>query len=396
MDLRKRILTKNACYIAGRTINPKGLMLHSTGANNPRLARYVDAPELDNVSSNHWNQKYPGGREVCVHGFIGLANDGKVATYQTLPWNHRGWGGGGSSNDTHIHVEICEDDLKDASYFQKVYREAVELFAMLCKKYNFNPLDKREVTTHSEGHQMGIASNHADVMHWFPKHGKSMDSFRKDVANEMKNSGDDIQFEQPIDEKPAPVGKSITELANEVLAGKHGSGDERKKSLGAAYDEVQAMVNKMLASGDDKPASKPQAPDIDKLARDTIAGKYGSGAARQKALGSNYAAVQQRVNELLSYNKPQSKSIDQLAREVIDGKHGSGSERKKSLGNQYDAVQKRVNQILGTKKTPSKSTTELAKEVLAGKHGSGRDRMVSLGNRYAEVQQEVNRMLKGR
>ena len=28
---------------------------------------------------------------------------------------------------------------------------------------------------------MGIASNHADVMHWFPKHRKSMDTFRADV-----------------------------------------------------------------------------------------------------------------------------------------------------------------------------------------------------------------------
>ena len=28
---------------------------------------------------------------------------------------------------------------------------------------------------------MGIASNHSDVMHWFPKHGKSMDTFRAAV-----------------------------------------------------------------------------------------------------------------------------------------------------------------------------------------------------------------------
>ena len=28
---------------------------------------------------------------------------------------------------------------------------------------------------------MGIASNHADVGHWWPKHGKSMDDFRTDV-----------------------------------------------------------------------------------------------------------------------------------------------------------------------------------------------------------------------
>lgn len=45
--------------------------------------------------------------------------------------------------------------------------------------------------------------------------------------------------------KPA-TNKSIDELAQEVLAGKHGSGEQRKISLGANYDTVQAKVNEML------------------------------------------------------------------------------------------------------------------------------------------------------
>lgn len=40
--------------------------------------------------------------------------------------------------------------------------------------------------------------------------------------------------------------KSIDELAQEVLAGKHGSGEQRKLSLGSNYDAVQAKVNEML------------------------------------------------------------------------------------------------------------------------------------------------------
>jgi hypothetical protein len=178
MNLKKRILTKNDCYKAGKKIKVKKLMLHSTGANNPKLSRYVDAPELGDISPNHWNQPKPGGREVCVHGFIGKDREGKIATYQTLDWNHRGWGGGGSSNNTHVHVEICEDDLKDKDYFDSVYLEAVELFAYLCKEFD---LTEKDIDTHCEGYKKGIASNHADVMHWFPKHGKSMDTFRADV-----------------------------------------------------------------------------------------------------------------------------------------------------------------------------------------------------------------------
>ena len=181
MNLHKLILTNNACYKAGRTITPKGIMVHSTGANNPNLKRYVgpdDGLLGKNQYNNHWNQDKPDGRQVCVHAFIGKLADGSIATYQTLPWNHRGWHAGGSANDTHIGFEICEDGLTDATYFNKVYKEAVELCVYLCKLYG---LTEKDVIGHYEGYQKGIASNHGDPKNWFPKHGKSMDTFRAEV-----------------------------------------------------------------------------------------------------------------------------------------------------------------------------------------------------------------------
>ena len=181
MNLNKLILTENACYKAGRKITVKGIMVHSTGANNPWLKRYVgpdDGKLGKNQYNNHWNTYHPGGREVCVHAFLGKLADGTVATYQCLPWDHRGWHAGGSANNTHIGFEICEDDLTDGAYFAKVYKEAVELCAYLCKQYG---LTEKNIICHSEGYKQGVASNHGDVMHWFPKHGKSMDTFRAEV-----------------------------------------------------------------------------------------------------------------------------------------------------------------------------------------------------------------------
>ncbi len=198
MNLRKLILTNNACYKAGRTIISKGIMVHSTGANNPNLKRYVgpdDGLLGKNQYNNHWNQDKPGGRQVCVHAFIGKLADGSIATYQTLPWNHRGWHAGGKANDTHIGFEICEDGLSDSTYFNKVYREAVELCVYLCKLYG---LTERSIICHSEGRKLGIASNHADVMHWFPKHGKSMDTFRADVKSGLIP---DVPVEPPAPKK---------------------------------------------------------------------------------------------------------------------------------------------------------------------------------------------------
>ena len=208
MNLHTCLLTRNPCYTVGRTIAPMGVMVHSTGANNPNLRRYVQPDDGllgVNPNGNDWNR---AGMNVCVHAFIGKLADGSVATYQTLPWNRRGWhaagGRKGSANNTHIAFEICEDGLNDATYFQVVYREAVELTAYLCKRYKLDPNKDGVVICHQEGYRRGIASNHRDVLHWFPKFGKTMDAFRADVARTMK--GEDEMTE-----------KQVREIVEEVL-----------------------------------------------------------------------------------------------------------------------------------------------------------------------------------
>lgn len=200
MRLRKQYLTENDCYRAGRTIRPQGVMVHSTGANNPSVARYVPGDDVigRNQYGNDWDRP---GLEKCAHAFVGRFADGSVGTVQTLPWNRRGWhcgrGKNGSANDTHISFEICEDGLEDASYFKAVYQEAVELTASLCKEYNLDPLADGVVICHQEGYRRGIASNHGDVLHWFPKFGKTMDNFRADVARWME--GEDEMTQEQFD-----------------------------------------------------------------------------------------------------------------------------------------------------------------------------------------------------
>lgn len=188
MNLHTLILKNNECYKIGKAMTPKGVMFHSTGANNPNLKRYVgpdDGLLGHNANGNHWNQFRPDGRQVCVHAFIGKDKNGTIRTYQTLPWNMRGWHAGGSANNSYIGFEICEDGLTDATYFNKVYKEAVELAAYLCKQYNLDPSKDGVILDHSEGCKRGIASNHGDVKHWFSKHGKTMNDVRKDVKAAM-------------------------------------------------------------------------------------------------------------------------------------------------------------------------------------------------------------------
>ncbi len=190
MKIIESILTKNRCFQKGEKIAVKGLMLHSIGCPQPSAAVLVKS----------WNNASVG---TCVHAFID-GNSGEI--YQTLPWNHRAWhcgsGANGSGNNTHISVEMCEpacikytsganftcSDLAAARVIaERTYRMAVELFAMLCRKYNLNPMADSVILSHREGHARGIASNHGDPEHLWRQLGMgyTMDGFRKAVKAAM-------------------------------------------------------------------------------------------------------------------------------------------------------------------------------------------------------------------
>ena len=88
---------------------------------------------------------------------------------------------------------------------------------------------------------------------------------------------------------------------------------------------------------------------IEDLAQKVIAGEYGNGEERKQKLGSLYNEVQNKVNEILSGKSSTTKSNEELAKEVIEGKWGNNPERKQKLseaGYDYDAIQRIVNQKL--------------------------------------------------
>jgi hypothetical protein len=111
----------------------------------------------------------------------------------------------------------------------------------------------------------------------------------------------------------------------------------------AGYDAnaVQARVNEIMANG----SNDAQPVDIEALAQAVIAGQYGTGDDRRNALGDNYEAVQARVNELMAQSQPAA-DIDDLARRAIAGEFGNGDDRRAALGELYDQVQARVNEMM--------------------------------------------------
>lgn len=183
-------------------VSIKGVLWHSTGANNPNLKRYVQPDDNvsnkqylisklgSNTAKNDWNHI---NVQSGVHAFIGKLADGTISTVQVGPWDKQAWGCGtgkkGTCNNGWIQFEICEDGLNDKTYFDKVYKEACELTAYLCVTYNLNPYGNVTynnvkvpvILCHADSYKLGLGSNHSDVLHWFSKFGKTMEDVRKDV-----------------------------------------------------------------------------------------------------------------------------------------------------------------------------------------------------------------------
>lgn len=179
--------TKCGCYKAKKPIKPIGILVHSTGADNPNLCRYVDAEEVlgKNKYGNHWNRPE---LTVQVHAFIGKDINGNIAVAETLPKTIACWGCGKGKNGSYnyeptpyLQFEICEQQ-GDEKYFNDVFAAAIDYCVDLCRR---NGWTEKNITSHVEAAKAGFASNHGDPEHWMKQYGKDMDWFRAEVARRL-------------------------------------------------------------------------------------------------------------------------------------------------------------------------------------------------------------------
>ena len=246
MDITQYYQTENPCYKAGRKIKPSGIVVHSTGANNSYIKRYVgpdDGILGKNKYGNHWNKD---SATKCVHAFIGRVEDGSVKVYQTLPWDHRCWGVGsgknGSYNATHIQFEICEDGLTNEAYYKEAFNLAKELCAFLCEKYG---ISVDNVVGHYEAAEAGYGSNHGDPRNWQKKFGGSMDQFRKDVKKLLGQVDGNTVVTEPVTsvKPPQQETKPPEPTTAQTASGVINMTTLRKGSKGTQVKVLQWLLN---------------------------------------------------------------------------------------------------------------------------------------------------------
>jgi hypothetical protein len=204
-----------------------------------------------------------------------------------------------ANNTGYIGFEICEDNLKNEDYFAKIYKEAVELCAYLCQKYLISP-EFPNLICHSEGASLGIANNHADVMHWFPKYGKSMDSFRRDVKNIL-------EAESKNDPKPTEDEKTGDKAIWNYLTGKGLNAYSVAGIMGNLFAEsalnpinVQNSYEKTLNMSDREYTDRVDSGDYTEFTQD----RAGYGLAQW--------TYWSRKQALLDYARSEGKSIGDL------------------------------------------------------------------------------------
>lgn len=325
------MLSTSTCYQKTRRMEPWGVLWHSTGANNSTLKRYVQPADNDPrreellqiIGKNKYgnDQNHRTGT-TGMNFWIGRLADGTVAAVQTMPCDYRPWGCGGgnngSCNDHWIQFEICEDGLKDETYAQEAFREACELTAYLCVLYGIDPNGTLSfkgkqvpaILCHKDAHTLGLGSNHADVLHWFPKYGLTMQTVRDRVTELLAGAQWTPEHPQPVKPQPAAplalgdrilskatpriTGPDVADLQNRLNAlgyntgeadGIFGTGTEAgvtafQKAAGLSADgkfgpaSYKALLSMEAAETKPKTLCTVIIPDLNEAAADLLIQKY--------------------------------------------------------------------------------------------------------------------------
>ena len=381
------------------SMTPEGITVHNTANNAP--------------AENEIKYMIGNNQQVSYH----YAVDDKEIIQGILE-NRNAWhagDGNGNGNRKTIGIEICYS-TGDKAKFEKAQENAAEFVAHKLKEYGW---DTDKVYTHKHWSGKHCPHRTLDEYGWeyfidlvkkymgkqtSPTAASEMYRVRKswnDASSQIgaytilenairackdgyyvfDSKGNIIYPEKEIQvAPPAPVKKSNTEIAQEVIAGKWGNGATRKTKLQAAgydYNAVQAEVERLMKKPE---PPKPVLKSVDVIAAEVMAGKWGNGEARKQALtkaGYDYSAVQAAVNKLAKGEskpapKPVLKSNAEIAKEVMAGKWGNGEDRKKRLqaaGYNYAAIQAEVNKLAGGGSTGYK--VQITASVLNVRAGAG-------------------------
>lgn len=162
----------------------------------------------------------------------GIGADGRIGMY--VEEKDRSWCSSNSANDNRAITIECASDMKHPyAINNKVYNSLIDLCTDICKRNNIDELKwKGDKTLVGK-----VDVQNVSVHRWFANKscpGDYIYSRLGQITNEVNKR---------------LKGKSVDELAREVIKGLWGNGQERKDRLtkaGYNYSTIQERVNKIL------------------------------------------------------------------------------------------------------------------------------------------------------
>lgn len=236
MQIIQAFVTQNPLYQQYTKIQVRKLVLHSVGCPQPSAA----------VFARQWQTA-----RYFAHAV--LQADGTV--YQVAPWDCRLMHVG-AANAYSIGVEmtepdcirytggatfVCSDRARAVAQVTGTYNTAVALFAQLCTQFGLDP--RSDIISHAEASAMGIGTNHADPKHLWRQLGTgyTMDGFRRDVAEAIKNGAREEALDMPrydsVAEMPQWARAGVQRLIDRGVLSGVGNG-----KLDLSLDMIRTML----------------------------------------------------------------------------------------------------------------------------------------------------------
>lgn len=236
MQIIQAFVTQNPLYQQYTRIRVRKLVLHSVGCPQPSAA----------VFARQWQTA-----RYFAHAV--LQADGTV--YQVAPWDCRLMHVG-AANAYSIGVEmtepdcirytggatfVCSDRARAVAQVTGTYNTAVALFAQLCTQFGLDP--RSDIISHAEASAAGIGTDHVDPEHLWRQLGMgyTMDGFRRDVAEAMKNGAREEALDMPrydsVAEMPQWARAGVQRLIDRGVLSGVGNG-----KLDLSLDMIRTMI----------------------------------------------------------------------------------------------------------------------------------------------------------
>jgi len=213
---------------SGSRLNPKGVVVHETatpGATAEREYQYFNG----------------GDRGASAHAFVDWED-----VVQTIPYDEVAWHAGPTANSRYIGIELCRPSSHEPDKFERVWNNAVSLFADLFREHGFGEVTVDNLLSHAEVSSRWRESDHTDPVGYFAEYGKTVNEFRDAVQNEL-NGGAEVAAINDLVTRIEALERRVGQLENPMIYNYIDS--NTAKIASDANEALRAAIRKGILSG---------------------------------------------------------------------------------------------------------------------------------------------------